>query len=102
MINRLANIRSRNLCITRNRSKCVKASFAFQTICVIGLNKAIETVVGTSTQFNTKDVLCYLEAYKANMLKGDIPVSGFTRVVVLSVHVEILEMQSGESRMRGV
>ena len=29
------------------------------------------------------------------IIMGDIPVSGFTRVVVLSLHVEILEMQVG-------
>ena len=97
MINRVANIRCRSPCITRNRSKCVTVgSVAFQTMCGRA-KQSIETVIGTSGQFNGKDVLCNLEAYKAKMLMRDNPVvrslSGFSRVVVLSVHTKILEMQ---------
>ena len=45
------------------------------------LDRAIETIVGTTGRFNGKEVLTYLEAYKAKMLMRDIPadrwLSGF-------------------------
>ena len=46
-----------------------------------GLDRAIETIVGTSNRLNGKDVTSFLEAYKAEMLMRDIPedmrLSGF-------------------------
>ena len=60
------------------------------------LDQAIETVVGTTSRFNGKDVFCYLETYKAEVLMRDIPevkqLSGFARLVTPSLHGEILEM----------
>ena len=38
-----------------------------------GLDRAIETVVGTTRRFIGKDVTNYLEAFKAEMLMRDIP-----------------------------
>ena len=63
-----------------------------------GLDRALETIVGTIGQFNGKDVASYLEAYKAEMLMRDISedkrLSGFPRVVILSIHMEVLEVQA--------
>ena len=62
-----------------------------------GLDKAIEMVMGLSDRFIRKYVSRYLDAYKAKMLMRDIPktkqLSGFARVVLLSLYAEILEMQ---------
>ena len=66
---------------------------------VRGLDRAVETIVGTSGRFNGKGVTNFLEAYKAKMLMWDIPedmwLSGFPRVVTPSIHVEVLEVQLG-------
>ena len=40
---------------------------------VIGLDKAIETIVSTIGRFNGKDTTIYVEAYKPKMLMWDIP-----------------------------
>ena len=39
----------------------------------VGLDRAIETVVGTMGRFQGKDVTSYLEAYRAEMFMRDIP-----------------------------
>ena len=62
-----------------------------------GLDRAIETVVTTTSQFNGRDTRSYLEAYKAKILMQavleDRRLNRFSRVVTLSVHVEVLEIQ---------
>ena len=63
----------------------------------IWLDRAIEIIVGTSRRFNGKDVSSYLEIYKAERLMRDIlearKLATFVRVVVLSIHAKILELQ---------
>ena len=63
---------------------------------MIDLDWAIETIMRMPSRFNEKDDSWYLEAYKAEMLMKDIPeakqLSGFARVVMMSLHGEILEM----------
>jgi hypothetical protein len=65
------------------------------------LNRAIEAVVGTIGRFGEKDATSYLEAYQAEMVMRDIledwRLAGFPRVVMLSIHAELLEVQA-ESR----
>ena len=39
----------------------------------VGLNRAIEKIVGTIGRFNGKNDTNYLEAFKAEMLMRDIP-----------------------------
>jgi hypothetical protein len=59
------------------------------------LDRAVEAVVGTIGRFGGKNVTSYLEAYRAEMVMRDIPedrqLSGFPRVVVPSIHAEVLE-----------
>ena len=61
------------------------------------LDRAIKTIIAESRRFNGKDVSRYFEAYKAEMLKRDIPearqLTGFDRVVMLRIHAETLELQ---------
>ena len=38
-----------------------------------GLDRSVETIVGTMYRFNRKDITNYLEAFKAEMLMRDIP-----------------------------
>ena len=61
------------------------------------LDRAIESIVGTIGRFGGKNVTSYLEAYRAEMIMRDIPedrqLSGFPRVVKLSIHAEVLEVQ---------
>ena len=62
-----------------------------------GLNRAIEMIVRMIGRFNGKDVKSYLEAYRAEMIMRDISedkkLSGFPRVVTLSIHAKVLEIQ---------
>jgi hypothetical protein len=62
------------------------------------LDKAIEAVVGTIGRFGGKDATSYLEAYRAKMVMRDIPedrrLAGFPRVVMSSIHAEVLEVQA--------
>ena len=61
-----------------------------------GLDRAIETVVGTMGQFDGKDVSRYLEGYRAELLMRDViaakRLNSFARVVTPSLYREILEM----------
>mgnify|MGYP006970537588 CR=1 FL=1 len=61
------------------------------------LNRDIEAIVEMIGRFSGKDVMQYLEAYRAEMIMRDILeewwLSGFLRVVMLSIHVEVLEVQ---------
>ena len=61
-----------------------------------GLDRAIETVVGTMGRFDGKDVSRYLEGYRAEMLMRDVTaakrLNSFARVVTPSLYGEILEM----------
>jgi hypothetical protein len=60
------------------------------------LDKAIEAVVGAIGRFSGKNATSYLEAYRAETVMRDIPedrrLSGFPRVVVPSIHAEVLEV----------
>ena len=62
-------------------------------------DSAIEAIVGMIGRLNGKDVTKYLEAYKAEMIMRDIleerRLSGFLRVVMLSIPAEVLEVQAG-------
>ena len=62
------------------------------------LDRAIETVVSTMGRFNGRDSTSYLDAYKAEMLMRNIPedrrLIGFPRVVTLSIHADVLEIQA--------
>jgi hypothetical protein len=61
------------------------------------LDRAVEAVVGTIGRFGGKNATSYVEAYQAEMVMRDIPeerwLSGFPRVVVPSIHVEVLEVR---------
>ena len=61
-----------------------------------GLDRAIETIVGTMGRFDGKDVSRYLEGYRAEMLMRDVTaakrLNSFARVVTPSLYGEILEM----------
>ena len=61
-----------------------------------GLYKSVETILGMTGRFNGKDVMNYLEAFKAKMLMRDVfqRLSAFLGVVMPSIHVEVLEMQA--------
>ena len=62
-----------------------------------GLDRAIETMIGLAGRFNGQDVTNYLEIHKDEMLMIDIPedrrLSRFPRVVTLSIHAKVLEVQ---------
>ena len=68
----------------------------------VGLNRAIETIVVASGCFNKKGISRYLEAYQAKMLMRDISkakqLTDFARVVTLSIHMEILELQANSCK----
>ena len=63
-----------------------------------GLDKAIETIVGTIGQLMGKDAKIYVEAYRAEMIMMDIPedrrLSQFLQVVTPSIHAEVLKVQA--------
>ena len=63
-----------------------------------GLDRVVETIVGMTGRFNRKNIMNYLEAFKAEMLMRDVPddrqLSAFPRVVIPSTHTEVLEMQA--------
>ena len=64
----------------------------------VGLDRAIETILGTTGRFNGKDVTIYLEDYKVKMFMRDIPeerrLNRFVKVVTPSVHAEVLKIQA--------
>ena len=70
---------------------------------MLDVDRALETIIGTTGRFNEfqKYVSCYLEAFEAEMLmRGILEVRkliGLSKLVVLSLHLEILELQA-ESR----
>ena len=61
------------------------------------LARAIESIVGTVGRFGGKNATSYLEAYWFEMVMREIPVdrrlSGFPRVVLPSIHAEVLEFE---------
>ena len=61
-------------------------------------------VIGTFGEFIRKDVSHYLEAYKAKMLMRDIlearRLTGFARVVMLSIHTDILMLQADNHNLK--
>ena len=62
------------------------------------LDRAIESIVSTIGQFCRKNAMSYLEAYRSEMIMRDIQVdkrlSGFPRVVSLSIHAEVFKVQT--------
>jgi hypothetical protein len=61
------------------------------------LDGDVEAVVGTIGRFGGKNATSYLESYRAEIVMRDIPedrwLSGFPRVVVPSIHAEVLEVR---------
>ena len=65
------------------------------------LAEAMASVVGTIGRLGGKDATSYLEAYRAEMVMGDIledrRLAGFSRVAMSGIHAEVLEVRA-ESR----
>ena len=63
------------------------------------LDRAIEAVVGTISQFSGKDATSYLASYRAEMLMRDIPekrrLAELPRVAMPVIHEEVLELRAG-------
>ena len=62
------------------------------------LDRAIESIVEVIGRFGGKNATIYLEAYQSEMVLRDIAVykrlSRFPRVVLSSIHAEVLELQA--------